>query len=177
MTKLQHIGLSEIRPDSATQVRVAIDQSLIAEYAEKMSQGIKLPPIDLFLDGETYLIGDGWHRFLAAQRNGDVTMLANVHDGGRSAAIKFALGANVSHGLRRSNADKRRAVEIALREFANMSDRAIAELCGVSPSTVSPLRPKPSVSNLDTIETPSVRIGRDGVRQPATKPKKPLSMP
>lgn len=171
MSRLLHVPLSAIQPDSITQVRVAIDNSLVAEYAEKMAQGIKLPPIDLFLVGESHLIGDGWHRFLAAQKNGDVTIHANVHEGGRTEAIKFALGANASHGARRTNADKRRAVEIALREFSEMSDRAIAEMCGVSPTTVSSARPR-TVSKLDTAEKPATRIGRDGVRQPATKPKK-----
>lgn len=50
--------------------------------------------------------------------------------------LKHALGANAAHGHQRTNADKRRCVEIALREFAGMSNRAIADMCGVSADLV-----------------------------------------
>lgn len=77
--------------------------------------------------------------------------------------------------MRRSNADKRRAVEIALREFSNMSDRAIAELCGVHHDMVRSSRPKLDVAESAT--SPATRTDTLGRKQPATKPKKPLSMP
>ena len=79
----------------------------------------------------------------------------------------FFVSANASNGLRRTNADKRRSVEIALQEFGDLSSRAIAELCGVNPQTVINIRPE--VSNLDS----SPRTGLDGKQRPARMPKRP----
>lgn len=47
-----------------------------------------------------------------------------------------------AHGLRRTNADKRRAVMTLLRdeEWGGWSDREIARRCGVGHQMVSPLR-------------------------------------
>jgi hypothetical protein len=77
----------------------------------------------------------------------------------------------ISHRLHRSSVDKRHAVEIALNEFPDMSDRAIAELRGVNHHLVADVRPKPMVGKSPAIKE---RIGRDGVKHPATKPKKPI---
>jgi len=47
---------------------------------------------------------------------------------------------HAAHGIRRGNADKRRAVEIALREFPKLSSNMIAGMCGVSDTFVGKLR-------------------------------------
>ena len=83
-------------------------------------------------------------------------ILAEVRQGGRKDALRFALGCNQKHGLRRSNADKRRAVEMALTEFGNLSDRLLAQMCGVVVQTVGNIRHQLSI--LDS----SPRTGRDG---------------
>lgn len=166
---MKHIALSSIDFDSATQLRAEINSQTVSDYAERMKDGDKFPPVDLFEVGDHYLIGDGWHRLLASQKNGDVTIPAEIHTGGKTAAIRFALGANAKHGMARTNADKRKAVEVALREFGNLSDRAIAELCGVSDPFVGKLRPQ-----LQTVSSsPETRIGADGKerRLPTPKPK------
>ena len=85
-----------------------------------------------------------------------------MRPGGRIDALKFALGANAIHGQRRTNQDKRRCVEIALREFANLSSRAIAEMCGVSDPFVNQIR------QVQTVST-SQRTGSDGKQYPATR--------
>lgn len=59
--------------------------------------------------------------------------------------------------MRRTNADKRRCVEIALKEFAGMSDRAVAEMCGVGYSLVADVR-KDQLPESDS----SPRQGLDG---------------
>jgi len=173
MSTAQHIPLSAIRPHKDTQARVAIDVGVVAEYAEAMSRGDEFPPLDLFPHGEEYLIGDGWHRFLAYQRNGDVTVPAVVHSGGRREAIRFACGANTKGVLKRTNADKRRAVKIALKEFSDMSDRAIAEMCGVHHDMVRSARPKPQLADsASSTETPApARKGLDGKTRKAPAPK------
>lgn len=63
--------------------------------------------------------------------------------GPRRDAILYSVGANSTHGLRRTNADKRRAVETLLRdeEWQGWSNRKIAEVCGVSEFMVREARP------------------------------------
>lgn len=85
--------------------------------------------------------------------------------GGRADALKFALGANAVHGHRRTNADKRRCVEIALREFPKLSSRAVAKVCGVSPGFVDHLR-EPQLPTVGS--SPATRTGLDGKERPAT---------
>ncbi len=147
-------------------MRAEINADTVNEYAEHMEAGDVFPPADVFAADSAYYIGDGWHRLLAAQKNGDVTFPCTVHEGGRSAAIKFALGANAKHGLKRTNADKRKAVTVALAEFPNLSDRQLAELCGVGHPFVGRVR---NELESETTSTGS-RLGADGKIYPATKP-------
>jgi hypothetical protein len=91
----------------------------------------------------------------------------DVRPGDKRAAILFSVGANASHGLRRTNGDKRRAVLVLLKdsEWAQRSDRWIAEKCGVSNTFVASLR-----AQVSTVDTSQVRMGKDGKHQPAKKP-------
>ncbi len=84
--------------------------------------------------------------------------------GGRIDALKAALSANAAHDIRRGNADKRRAVEIALREFPKLSSRMIAELCGVSDPFVGKLR-----GDVLTVSNAQTRTTADGREYPATR--------
>ncbi len=54
----------------------------------------------------------------------------------------FSLGVNSTHGLRRSNTDKRKAVMTLLQdsEWSQWSDRVIAKQCQVSPTFVAKVR-------------------------------------
>lgn len=65
---------------------------------------------------------------------GSRTTEAIVHDGGRRGAMLHAVGGNARHRLRRTNADKRRAVELLLAdaEWAAKSSNWIAQTRGVS---------------------------------------------
>ena len=78
--------------------------------------------------------------------------------------------ANSAHGLRRTNDDKRRAVEMLLsdEEWSKRSDRWIAEKCGVHHDTVGSYRKQLSVS----ASSPG-RTGQDGKTRklPERKPK------
>ena len=73
--------------------------------------------------------------------NGGDTIEADVIYGDRAAALAYALKANAEHGLRRSNADKRHALEMAWNERGILfkeeepTSRQLASLCGVSSST------------------------------------------
>lgn len=105
---------------------------VVNEYAERMIAGDKFPEVVLFGDKDKSWIGDGWHRISAARQLDLIEINVDLKPGTRTDALKYALSANSLHGHRRTNADKRRCVEIALEEFPKMSSRAIAEMCGVS---------------------------------------------
>ena len=180
---MKHIHLTAIRFDSTTQVRAEINDATVTDYAERMVAGDIFPPAELFEESGAYYIGDGWHRLLAAQKNGDVTIQANAQAGGRVAAIKCALGANATHGLKRTNADKRRSVEVALSEFGNLSNVEIGRICAVSDPFVGRVRSE--AQPLTVRGSPAPRLGADGkVRKlpakqavdetPATAPQPPI---
>ena len=132
--------IESIELDSSIQCRSAIDTATVGEYAERMEEGDIFPPVVLFGDSARCWIGDGWHRVLAARQAGFEDIPADVRKGGRRDALQYALGANASNGMRRTNADKRRCVEIALKEFGGLSSRAIADMCGVSNHIVDSAR-------------------------------------
>jgi hypothetical protein len=158
------VKLANIELDASIQCRASINTDTVNEYAESMTAGEKFPPVELFGAADSCLIGDGWHRVLAARQIGAVDIDANMHSGGRVDALRFALSANASNGLRRTNADKRRCVEIALKEFPRLSDNAIAQLCGVDNHTVKAARPV----NLGNSQVEK-RMGLDGKERPARK--------
>jgi hypothetical protein len=90
-------------------------------------------------------LADGWHRVMAARRARLTRIQVEIRPGSRKDALRFALGCNQAHGLRRSNADKRRCVEVALAEFGSWSDRLLADMCGVSVQTVGNVRQQLSI--------------------------------
>lgn len=136
------LALGAVRIDGGTQMRVALDEAVVAEYAQTIVAGTDLPPIVVFFDGSTCWLGDGFHRFHAYRKAGALEIPADVRGGTKRDAILHAVGANASHGLRRSNADKRKAVETLLKdeEWVGWSDREIGRQCAVDHKTVGRLR-------------------------------------
>lgn len=156
----KRVRLKDISADPEIQPRVRIDQDVVAEYAEAMAAGQEFPPPDVFFDGKVYRLASGFHRFFAAKAAKLKDLPCNVHEGGEDDAKWFAVATNTTHGLRRTNADKRRAVEIALKLRTEWSDRKIADHVGVSHNFVGDVRR--SLSSDDS--QPTVREGRDGRR-------------
>ena len=140
------ISSSAIRNDGGTQMRDGIDVQTVAEYAATMQAAGDwgpFPPVVVYHDGTDYYTGDGFHRLAAYEQEfGAGSIPADIRPGTRRDAILHAAGANADHGLRRTNADKRRAVETLLRddEWAQWSDRHIAGICHVGNSFVSGIR-------------------------------------
>jgi uncharacterized ParB-like nuclease family protein len=178
---MKTLKLEEIRIDGGTQTRAEINNEAVAEYAEAVLEGAKFPPVDVFFDGVSIWLADGFHRYHAHRRAKVKDIQATFHTGSVQDALMFALSANTKNGLRRTNADKRKCVEIALDNFADWSDRRIAEVCGVSDKTVSKVRldtcgnsaPEPEMLPTgNTAETApeSTRKGKDGKSYPAPKP-------
>jgi hypothetical protein len=144
--ELRRIPVAAIERDPAIQQRVAgTSTEVVEEYAQAMRDGDVFPPPVVFsTDGLAYHLGDGFHRVEAYRlAHPDAHDIAcDVHPGDHDDAFLFACGANGSHGLPRSNSDKRKAVLALLssEKWAHWSDREIARRCRVSPPFVSKLR-------------------------------------
>jgi len=142
MNEVDTVPLENVRINGGTQSRVELNQAVIAEYAETIRLGTDLPPVVMFFDGANFWLADGFHRYHAHRQAGAMEIAAEIHTGTQRDAILFSVGANASHGLRRTNDDKRRAVMTLLNdpEWSNWTDREIAKVCGVSHTFVATIR-------------------------------------
>lgn len=139
---MKTINIQSIIIDKGTQSRAQISEDTVSEYAEAMHDGSQFPPVTVFFDGVDYYLADGFHRLLAVKRLAKTSITANVESGTLRDAILFSLSANNDHGLRRSNADKRKCVETLLDDFEwqAMSTREIASRCRVSGQLVEAVK-------------------------------------
>jgi hypothetical protein len=139
---MENIELRNIRPDGGTQPRTGLDLKTVADYAEEIKTGAKFPPVILFFDGSHYWLADGFHRVAAAKFAGKQRIQAEIKQGTLRDAQLHAVGANATHGLRRSREDKRRAVVMLLEdaEWGQLGNREIARYCKVSHTFVANLR-------------------------------------
>lgn len=147
----EKLKLSQIRTDGGTQSRASLNEHVAGEYAELMRSGTALPPLVVFHDGSDYWLADGFHRHEALRLAGLDEVEADIRQGTRRDAILFSVGANASHGLRRTNEDKRRAVSTLLQdaEWSTWSDREISRRCGVSADLVGDVRSSLSTNDSD----------------------------
>ena len=141
------LELDQIRLDGGTQSRVELNQETVAEYAHAFTEGASFPPVVVFFDGASYWLADGFHRYFGARNAGESAIAVQVINGTQRDAVLYSLKANATHGLKRTNADKRKAVETLLKdaEWATWSDRKIADVCGVGHPFVAAVR-KPEVA-------------------------------
>jgi len=116
--------------------------------------------VTVWYDGTDYWPSDGFHRIKAAEAAGQKVIEAQVHQGTQADARWASLAANQTHGLRRSNADKERAVRLALAARPDMSDRAIAEHVGVDHKMVGKYRAEKAATG--EVPQSTKRTGRDG---------------
>jgi len=141
-----------------TQSRAQLNQEVVNEYAEAMKCGAKFPPLKLFFDGSDYWLADGFHRYFASKIVEITEINADIENGSKDEAILYSIGSNISHGLRRTNADKRHAVGMILahKVWSTWSDRAIANEAGVDHKFVGKLRAELSqkVGTVPTTPTP-----------------------
>jgi hypothetical protein len=158
-----------IRRDGGTQMRAALDVATVHEYHDLIRDaGGVWPfrdPVRLVHDGAVYWLVDGFHRLQAwTMHYGDPApgVPAIVVSGDQRAAVLAAVGANADHGLRRSDADKRIAVDrlLAVPEWSAWSDGEIARRCAVSRPFVSKRR--------EVLATSSAVAGSIGNAAPRT---------
>jgi ParB-like chromosome segregation protein Spo0J len=127
---------------------------LLAEIKEK------LPPI--LVHRKTMRVIDGMHRLKAAILRGDRTIEASFYDGDDAQAFMMAVKANVQHGLPLSLSDRKAAAARIVRSSPYLSDRAIAEVSGLSAKTVGAIRWDSAAEQAESQQ----RIGRDGRVRP-----------
>ena len=134
------LACDNIEATKATQVRVKLQKEVIDAYREDIEAGAIMPPVDVFAEkgSERYILADGFHRHFATIHAGNEEIEVELHEGGMLEALIYALGANASHGLRRTNADKKNAVKMALKnpEISEMTQQEIADICRVDRRTV-----------------------------------------
>jgi len=158
------MNLNALRIDGGTQSRQEINQEVVSDYAEQITAGAEFPLVTVFFDGIDYYLADGFHRYFAHKKAGKASINANVINGTLRDAVLHSLGVNALHGLRRTNADKRKAVTTMLDdlEWQDWSNNEIARQCNVS---------GPFVAGLRIGDTPVVKFNRHGKTSTYTKPK------
>lgn len=168
------LKLDQIIIDQGTQIRVAIDQKTVTEYAEAIMHKEVLPPLTVFSDGIKYYLADGFHRYFAYKNTVTPEVEVDVQKGTLRNAIEYALGANSKHGLKRTNEDKKNAVIIALNdiEWGMLGLREIAKLCGVSHTYVSTIKEKMDAEKAPKKEKPKADPFVDTPKTGESKPSK-----
>jgi hypothetical protein len=136
------LKVKEIIVDHDVSARVHLNHEAVDGYAEMMKANAVFPPITVFSDGSNYWLADGFHRLTAAKLLRYAEIRAEIIRGDKRDARLFAAQSNITHGLRRTNEDKRRAVSILLmdKEWQQWSDKVIAQKAGVSSEWTSRLR-------------------------------------
>jgi hypothetical protein len=157
----EYLALEFIAIDGGTQSRACLNDSTVDEYAEAMDGGAEFPSVLVFYDGEKYWLADGFHRVAAAKKLELSEIAATIRKGTRRDAVLYSVGANATHGLRRSNADKRRAVLTLLNdeEWSQWSSREISKRCGVSEFMVRQMRESICDKNADSQNRTVTRNG------------------
>lgn len=147
--------LTEITIDPSLQMRVKMDETVIHDYAQAMLRGDKFPAIVVFTDGKNNYLGDGNNRYFAAKQAGIPEIDADIREGGYDAAFEYSLTANDKNGQRYSSADKRKAVmkALAYAKYEGLSNREIADKCGVSHPFVAKIKDAMGIEKSEVIKT------------------------
>lgn len=124
--------------DGGTQSRLSVSEETVDDYTEVLESSSRwpFPPLDVFHDGNQYLVASGFHRTLAARRHGRKTVPCVVHQGTAWDAFLFGIEANKKNPLRPTQEDKRYAVERLLDSKKGLTQKQIAEIVGVNVRTV-----------------------------------------
>ncbi len=166
---IQRIGIRNLEIDHHVQSRVEMNMDYMREFTEAMQRGDVFPPVDVFHDGKTFWLADGFHRVEAANRAGEKDIRCQIHDGTWRDARIFSAGANKALSIPRTIADKNKAVRMLLGddEWFNKSANSIAKHVGVSGPHVRKVRLE-YCQELN-LEEPKETTGDDGRSFPTTR--------
>ncbi len=128
-----------------------------------------MPAVDAVDDGQEKWLWDGFHRLLGQVEAGGKNIACRVRAGTLADARWLSLTANTDpRALRRTNADKNRAVRLALAQHPEYSDRRIANHVGVTHPFVASIRAElvtvtsSEANQLSTVDSSAKRTGSDG---------------
>lgn len=147
------LNLGAVVLDPRLQSRTETNEQTIEDYSDAIKMGDEFPPLLVYFCGTHYWLVDGYHRYHAHKKAGKAGVTCDVVNGTFTDAVLKAASVNAKHGMRRTHADKRKAVMTLLDDFEwqRWSNIEIAEHCGVSQSFVSNLRAE-SGKTADTVK-------------------------
>lgn len=168
--ELQQVDPTELVLDNDLQMRIDIPP--IDEYVQLIQDNDNAYPFDKPVrafkikgKGEKLFVVNGFTRTRAAVKAGMKLVPVECSSGTMEDAIREACGSNSDHGYRRTNADKRRAVVVAMATFGkDLAVAKVAEICKVSHTYVHQLKHELTGS------TPVAKAGRPkGAAEPAAE--------
>ena len=132
-------GICEVELSSLRQGPAVRSDGVDENYAKLLSCVVTpLPPI--VVDSRTMVVLDGIHRVRAAVLRKETSIRAKYVSGSESELLIVAIQANAAHGRPLRLTDRRHAAGRLILLSPDMSDRAIAAICGLSPTTIGVLR-------------------------------------
>src|SRR5262245_49070734 len=111
--------MDRIHTDGGTLVLSEPNDGVVADNVEALRHNATaLPAVAMvFVKAEVHWLADFFHRLETGRRLGHKHVWAAVREGNRRDAVLFAASANATHCLPWTNADKRRAVLLLLRDL------------------------------------------------------------
>ncbi|MFB2835989.1 hypothetical protein, partial [Floridanema evergladense] len=145
----RYLPISQIELHSDLQPRFGLNRETVEQYVQRLENGERPLPIEVFLIDGRYVCADGFHRIESARIFGEQNIRANIIIGSWAEAKMFAATANTRHGLPLINKERWRATELYLDALDELPEgdtrkkensRDIAKKCGVSHTYITELR-------------------------------------
>ena len=93
---MARLSIQQLLSNSLVDTRRHLDLDRVQRYTQLLEE---LPPITVFrLEDQTLLLVDGYHRVAAAQEAGRATVDAEIREGTRAEAVRFAAEVAVREG-------------------------------------------------------------------------------
>lgn len=166
IAKAKSIAIDSITIDPTLQVRVdGLNEGTVQNYMAVLENGETLPAIVVFrLPDGGLLLSSGFHRVEAHKRLGLVEIAAEIREGTRQDAIRFAFEDNKSHGLPLSNKDKKAYMLGRLEDgmWSQIGNREIARQLGISHVTVMRWIEEHNSTGTNVPVTRTQVVGSDG---------------
>lgn len=169
--KVRTVKIEDVTVDPAANPRVALNEEHVADLMAAYTAEEDVPPPLCYEVGDDLKLSEGFHRWEALRRLKRIRLTVQVVTGTEDEWAAHTFGSNKGHGLKRTNPDKRRCVELFLNRFPRWADTRIADAAGVSNNFVGDVRKQYSnaghsdgqhVNRINMPEEPEVRERRDG---------------
>lgn len=127
------LSLNQLTIDPTVDIRQKLDEEIIQRYMDSFED---LPAVVIFeTDGE-FLLADGFHRVMAAQRLGVSEIEVEVKKGSREEALEYAACANTRHGKQLTREEGKDAIRRLHQLHPDWGRDEIAERISCSPWAV-----------------------------------------